>query len=83
VDTITNHQTPVRSQPALQPRLLGYEELRALGIKYHRTHLWHLIKKKRFPEPVALTPGRYGRKAWRAADIDAWLASRPLIGKAV
>lgn len=59
--------------------LLGYDGLREVGITYHRGHLWLLIKKKRFPKPVALGTGRYGRKAWRASDIQSWLESLPLI----
>ena len=58
---------------------LVYEraDLPSLGITYSRPHLHRLVKAGLFPAPVALSGlGKYGRKAWHAADIEAWVESR-------
>jgi prophage regulatory protein len=38
-----------------------------------RTTLWRLRRKKSFPEPIELSPGRV---AWLRSDIDTWIADR-------
>jgi predicted DNA-binding transcriptional regulator AlpA len=67
------------TSPTPPTRFISYEGLRELGICYHRTHLWTLVQRGQFPRPVALGPGRFARKAWRVADIEEWMATRPLV----
>jgi prophage regulatory protein len=55
-------------------RLLTYQDLKALrGVSYTREHLRALIKRGEFPAPVRVGAQRI---AWRADEIDAWIASR-------
>ena len=54
-------------------KLLDYEDLRAAGIKYSRPHLWRLYTTDKFPRPIKLS---LSRNAWRAEDIEAWIAER-------
>jgi predicted DNA-binding transcriptional regulator AlpA len=74
------------SAPAAGPPsgkvLLGLADLRALGIPYSRAHLHRLMHAGKFPRPVALGPEVRARKAWRADDIERWLASLPYIHSA-
>jgi prophage regulatory protein len=53
------------------------EVLRRVGIS--KSTLWDWIKADRFPRPV-----RLGERAvaWRASEIDAWIASRVEAGRA-
>ena len=37
------------------------------------TTIWRMRRAKQFPEPVSISPNR---KAWREAEIDAWLKAR-------
>ncbi len=56
-----------------------FPELRDLGITYSRTHINRLIAAGVFPAPKQLNPlvGKHGStKAWRLADIKAWLRAR-------
>ncbi len=69
-----------RQGPTPNKVLLGLADLRALGISYSRQHLWRLVAKGKFPAPVALGPEVYARKAWRRADVEAWLAALPYSG---
>lgn len=74
------------SMPAARPPsgkvLLGLGDLRALGISWSRQHLHRLMHAGKFPRPVALGPEVRARKAWRADDIERWLASLPYIDSA-
>ncbi|MCK1354650.1 AlpA family phage regulatory protein [Bradyrhizobium sp. CW7] len=75
-------EPPRSPEPARQPspdrkRLVGYADLPEYGITYHRTYLYSLIQRGLFPRPVKLGPGRYGRTAFRVADIEQWIADRP------
>jgi predicted DNA-binding transcriptional regulator AlpA len=63
--------------PPLSKLLLSRADLNALGISYSRPHLHRLVAEGRFPAPVAFGPEPYARKAWRAADVEAWLAALP------
>lgn len=53
---------------------LTYDDIKLLGIRYCRAHLYRLIKTGRFPRPVRLSAGRV---AFRQADIRQWIESRP------
>jgi predicted DNA-binding transcriptional regulator AlpA len=64
------------SERATPPVLLSRHELRTFfGVSYSRAHLHRLITQGDFPAPVALGPGVSSRKAWRRADIEAWIAA--------
>ena len=54
-------------------KLLDYQDLRDRGIKYSRPHLWRLYTTDKFPRPIKLS---LSRNAWRAEDIEAWIAER-------
>ncbi|MGH7074018.1 MAG: helix-turn-helix transcriptional regulator [Stellaceae bacterium] len=53
-------------------RLLGYPDLRDLGIPYSRVHLDRREKAGTFPRRVHLGANRV---AWREEEITAWLAA--------
>ena len=57
----------------LMTKLMDYQDLRAVGIKYSRPHLWRLYTTNKFPKPIKLSASR---NAWRAEDIEAWVAER-------
>lgn len=40
-----------------------------------RTTLWRLTKRRDFPAPVQLSPGRIG---WRRSMVESWLAAREI-----
>jgi predicted DNA-binding transcriptional regulator AlpA len=65
--------TALPSQPTKV--LLGFADLHALGISYSRQHLYRKMADGTFPRPVALGSETYARKAWRRADILAWIAA--------
>jgi prophage regulatory protein len=54
-------------------RLLGYDDLRARGIRYSRTHIWRMVRAGRFPAPVQIGAGR---NAWVEEEIDALIRQR-------
>jgi predicted DNA-binding transcriptional regulator AlpA len=54
--------------------LLTYDDIKLLGIRYCRAHLYRLIKTRKFPRPVRLSAGRV---AFRQEDIRQWIRSRP------
>jgi predicted DNA-binding transcriptional regulator AlpA len=56
-------------------RVLLFKDLASRGITYARVHLNRLIREGSFPPPIQLSPSRV---AWREADIDRWITSRPL-----
>jgi predicted DNA-binding transcriptional regulator AlpA len=62
-------------QPATPPPvLLSHADLKEhFGISYSRQHLHRLAASGKFPRPVALGPEVHARKAWRRADIEAWI----------
>lgn len=54
-------------------KLLSFDELRSMGIRYSRVHLSRLVKAERFPRPVQLGAGRV---AWVETEIHDWIAER-------
>ena len=62
------------SELKTEVRLLAYADLCRLGIDYSPTTLWRLWKAGQFPAPLKLGARR---NAWRASDIEAWLAAGP------
>lgn len=57
-------------------QLVGFEELRDIGIPFSTQHLNRLIKAGHFPPAIKLGPARNSRKAWLKDDLDHWLAGR-------
>ena len=53
-------------------RLLGYDDLRAKGIKYSKSQINRLIKDRKFPRPVA---GAGKANAWVEDEIDQYVDS--------
>src|SRR6266404_3276986 len=66
-------------------RVLSLEDLRELGIPYHREHLRRLIEAGLFPPPMKLGEGPRSRNAWIESEVAAWIearaAARPAPGK--
>lgn len=56
-----------------------YRDLRRRKIVENRTQLKHLIEKYGFPAGVMFAPNS---RAWDDAEIELWLASRPIAGAA-
>lgn len=59
-------------------KFIRYPDLAARGIVRSRMTLKRLIDNEGFPPGVLLTPNC---RAWDEADVDAWLASRPVARK--
>jgi predicted DNA-binding transcriptional regulator AlpA len=74
----TERPSALATAPPLEKVLLSRADLNALGISYSRAHLARLVAEGKFPAPVALGgPEPSARKAWRVADVEAWLAALP------
>jgi prophage regulatory protein len=58
----------------IKPLLLSYEDLRDLGIRYSKAHLWRLWAADKFPKPIKLTPT--SRNVWSADEVDTWIKQR-------
>jgi prophage regulatory protein len=58
-------------------KFLSYDDLRALGIRYSRVHLWRLRRAGKFPPPIKLSSSRI---VWADAAIDAWMAEKAGVG---
>jgi len=56
--------------------LLGYSELKGIGVPYSQAHLYRLIKAGDFPKPVKLGNTPNARIAWQRAEILEWIDSR-------
>jgi prophage regulatory protein len=55
-------------------KLLGYDDLRARGIKWSRVQIWRAVKAGKFPPPVKLGCTTNSTSAWVETEIDAWIA---------
>lgn len=55
-------------------RMLGREPDRPT-----RVYLWRKVKGGSFPAPVQVSENRI---AWRRAEVEAWIASRPIVSYA-
>jgi prophage regulatory protein len=53
------------------PRLLSWPVVRS-RVPLSRATVWALRRKGKFPQPIAISPGR---KAWIESDIDSWIAA--------
>jgi prophage regulatory protein len=45
------------------------------GIPYPT--IWKMMRRNEFPRSVKVGQGHFGRIAWYASEIEAWIASRP------
>ena len=54
-------------------RLICYDDLKPLGIKYSRVQLWRLERDGMFPKRVRIGPQRHG---WIEGEINNWFAER-------
>jgi predicted DNA-binding transcriptional regulator AlpA len=54
-------------------QLIDWKAVQARVGNISNVTAWRMRRKKLFPEPVRITPGRV---AWYADEIDAWIASR-------
>jgi prophage regulatory protein len=54
-------------------QLIGWQAVQARVGNISSVTAWRMRRKKQFPEPVRITPGRV---AWYADEIDSWIASR-------
>jgi predicted DNA-binding transcriptional regulator AlpA len=56
--------------------LVGYADLKEMGVPYTQTHLYRLVKAGEFPKPVKLGNAPNARIAWKRAEILEWIDSR-------
>ena len=54
--------------------LLRYRDLEEMQLVTSRSQLTHMVRSVAFPKGFQLSPQV---RAWRASDIDEWIASRP------
>ena len=62
------------------PVLVRFTDLKAAGITENWTHLTRLINEQGFPAGILLSANI---RAWDAASVRQWLASRPVERKVV
>ena len=63
----------VESHTSRPPRLIRLAQVtHRVGLS--ATTIWRQRHAGRFPQPVQISPGCV---AWREADVDAWIESRP------
>ena len=56
-----------------QQDLLGFADLRTLGVPYSRQHVWRLIAAGKFPKPIKFGGGPNCRCLFPKADIQEWI----------
>ncbi len=66
--------TSSSQSPEVKRIIADAKTLRAMGIPYSGEHLRRMEAAGLFPKRIRLSAGRV---AWRIADIEEWLASRP------
>lgn len=54
-------------------RLLCFADLKAIGIRYSREHLWRLERENKFPRRIYLSPQK---PVWIEEEILNWLQER-------
>jgi len=60
-------------------KLIRFNDLVAKGVVNSRMTLKRLIDNQGFPPGVLITPNS---RAWNEAEVDAWIAARPVSRKA-
>lgn len=58
--------------PPLAPSYIDWVEVRR-RTTLSRTTIWRLERQGQFPKHINLSPGRI---AWKASDVEAWMAAR-------
>jgi prophage regulatory protein len=53
--------------------LLGFADLRTLGVPYSRQHIWRLIAAGKFPRPIKFGSGPNCRCLFSRAEIQKWI----------
>ena len=68
--------------PTAEPTkiLLSFTDLRALGFRWSRKHVRHLVVEGKFPAPLKLGENT---AVWRSEDIANFIESRPLADRTV
>lgn len=61
-----------KRQPGTKKKFLTFNDLAPLGIPFSRTHLWRLMRDKKFPDRLSL--GGTRSVVWEADAVMAWLA---------
>lgn len=56
--------------------LVGFPELRQMGVPYTQTHIYRLVKAGKFPRPIKLGDAPNSRVSWVEAEVDAWIKER-------
>jgi prophage regulatory protein len=51
-------------------QLLSYNDLKAFGIPYSKSHLYYLMNRDEFPRPVKLSANTV---AWDRDDVQMWI----------
>lgn len=51
-------------------KLLSFNELKTLGVKYSKSHLYYLMSRGLFPKPLNLSANTV---AWIREDIENWV----------
>jgi Prophage CP4-57 regulatory protein (AlpA) len=63
-----------------KPKMLGWADLAARGILYHRNYLRELWESGRFPRPIKISPRKL---VWRSDEVDAWIQDKLANGERV
>lgn len=68
-------RSPYVNPPELvgQQDLLGFPDLRTLGIPYCRQYVSKMVKENKFPKPIKFGNGPNCRCLFRKADIHEWI----------
>ena len=67
--------TSKSAPPDIKRVVVNYADLKKMGIPFCKEHIRRLELSGRFPQRVNLSTATV---TWRIADIEAWLASRPM-----
>jgi hypothetical protein len=78
--TAINSRTFGHSTPPPKPKMLGWADLAARGILYHRNYLRELWESGRFPRPIKISARKL---VWRDDEIDAWIQDKLATGERV
>jgi prophage regulatory protein len=56
--------------------LLGFANLRTIGVPYSRQHIWRLIGAGNFPKPIKFGAGANCRCLFPKSEIQKWIEER-------
>jgi prophage regulatory protein len=66
-----HHVNPPELVP--QQELLGFPDLKVMGVPYSKPHIWRLAAKGQFPKPIKFGTGQNCRCLFRRSDILKWI----------